>query len=106
MSDPTAEQIASKLRRDPVAIAAYRDALRSAGVDPDGLSDEQVIDRTARLMVAVLDFGRRMRTFIQQVGAALGRMGVVIREAEASSPAFAALMEAERRHRMEAEGGR
>ncbi len=92
----TAEQLAKKMRRDPEAMAAYRDALLSAGVIPDDLSDEQVIDRTAHLMVAVIEFGRRLKPFIQHIGAALTRVAGVVREAEANSPPFAALMAAER----------
>ncbi len=92
----TAEHLAKMMRRDPEAIAAYRDALLSAGVLPDDLTDEQVIDRTARLMVAVIEFGRQLKPFIREVGAALTRVAVVIREAEERSPAFAAVMAAER----------
>ena len=97
MPEPrTAEQIAEKLRRDSKSIERYRDALLCAGVDTDDMADEEVVERTARMIVFVLEFSRKMKPVMEQIGGALQRINVVFQQYEQNSPAFAALVAAER----------
>lgn len=93
----TADQIAERMPRDQETIERCRDILLCVGVDTSAMADEEIVQRTARVIVVLLEFCRKMTTVLRkEVGAAIQRYNVVINEYEQRSPAFAALVAAER----------
>ncbi len=102
MPEPkTADQIAENIPCDPETIERCRDLLICAGADPYDMTDDEIVQRTARVIVVLLEFCRKMTTVLhKEVGAAIQRYNVVINEHEQRNPALAVLMSAERQ-RME-----
>ncbi len=94
------QEIMKKMKRDPRSIVRYRDVLLSAGVIPDELTDEEVVERTARLIVVVIEVGRKLKPLIDRITASANIVIEAVHQAEQNSPAFAALMATERQ-RME-----
>lgn len=55
------------MRRDPEAVAAYRQILAEQGGNTAAMSDEQVIETMDRTMTAVLDMGRKMAALFESL---------------------------------------
>lgn len=62
-----------RMRRDPEAIAAYREMLRERGVAVDAMSDELVVETMERAVDGILRVGRAMAEAIKKIAPAAAR---------------------------------